>query len=670
MDSFRETYRQMIIALIVFLIVLAIGILGLMWLEGISFLDAIWITVTTLTTVGYGDKVAITPGGRVFTLVLLAAGLSVTAYGIQASATFILSPAMRDLRQRRRTQRAVEQLSHHYIICGAGELVDKTVSFITRAARDRQAYHREQFYLPLDHFLDRLFGDDAHGHFPRTRQIIRRVFLFFVRRLYRAETLLDAVVIVTPSATFAEHLRSNRLLVIEGDPNREETLQRAGLERAQAMMVMLGKDTETLLTVLTARSANPNLYITAVTLEEALAPQMIRVGANSAITPFDVASQFLNNATLRPAVNDFFDSILFSPAADTQTTQLTLLSGSNWIGQRIGKLQLREKFKAAVIGLGSDDGSFMYTPDENYILKENDILIVVAPGRSTTALQRDCDQGTHGQSQFANWQRLPIPAPPPRQSEQTYTREEAEIAVQAMSQRYIICGTGHVVRSAINKLDPKRPFVIISSDTDYADELLARGFRVIYGNPTEENTLRRAGIDRALAIMISLEDEADSVLTVLNCRALSKSLLITTTAHIDDAIHKLQRAGADRVVSPFQVAGQFVLLATTRPAVNDFLQYVLFNYHVGIETTELYMQDDSPWIGKTIEDLRLTNLFRAGVIGVRRADGHFIYAPPRTHKIGEHEVLIVVTPMEHSDELRITASGSATKRPTTLRRPR
>ncbi|MBZ0275441.1 MAG: NAD-binding protein, partial [Anaerolineae bacterium] len=188
------------------------------------------------------------------------------------------------------------------------------------------------------------------------------------------------------------------------------------------------------------------------------------------------------------------------------------------------------------------------------------------------------------------------------------------------------------------------------------------------GSPTQENTLRRAGIDRALAIMISLEDEADSVLTVLNSRALSKRLLITATAQTDDAIPKLQRAGADRVVSPFQVAGQFVLLATTRPVVNDFLQYVLFNYLVGIETTELYMQDDSPWIGKTLEDLRLEQLFRAGVIGVRLANGHFIYAPPITHVIGQEEVLIVVTPMEHSDELRITASGSATKRPTTLRR--
>ncbi|MCB9453614.1 MAG: NAD-binding protein [Anaerolineaceae bacterium] len=668
MDSFRETYRQMIIALVVFVIVLAVGILGMMWLEGVSFLDAIWITVTTLTTVGYGDKVAITPGGRIFTLILLAAGLSVTAYGIQASATFILSPAIRDMRQRRRTLKAVERLSNHYIICGAGELVDKTVSFIAQAAHNRKAYQREQIYLPLDRFLDGIFGDDAHGHFPRIRGFIRRVFLFFVRQFYRGETLLDAVVIVTPNARFADHLRNSGLLVVDGDPSRDEILHRAGLDRAQAMMVMLDKDTETLLAVLTARNANPNLYITAVTLDEALAPQMIRVGANSAIAPFDVAGQFLNNATLRPAVNDFFTSILFSSTADVQTTQLILLSGSTWVGKQISRLELRERFRAAVIGLGSDDGSFLYTPDENYILKDNDTLIVVAPGRAIGAMQRECLNNTTRQTRFTNWQRLPMLSRPSHQAAQVYTLEEAEKAVQVMAQRYIICGNGRVVRNAINKLDPERPFVIISNDPEETEELLSRGFRVIHGNPASETTLQRAGIDRALAIMISMEDEADSVLTVLNCRTLSKRLLITSTAYMDDAIAKLQRAGADRVMSPFQVAGQFVLLATTRPAVNDFLQYVLFNYHVGIETTELYMQNDSPWIGTTVEELHLTDQYRAGVIGVRQANGHFIYAPPKNHVIGEHEVLIVVTPMEHSDEIRIAASGSATKRPTTLRR--
>jgi voltage-gated potassium channel len=246
--------------------------------------------------------------------------------------------------------------------------------------------------------------------------------------------------------------------------------------------------------------------------------------------------------------------------------------------------------------------------------------------------------------------------------------DEAEDAVSQMSGHFIVCGTGRVARNAINKLDPARPFALISDNAAYTGELLARGFRVIHGNPTQESVLKKAGIERALAVMVAIDDDASSVLTVLNCRALSKRLLITATAQSDEMIPKLHRAGADRVVGPFQVAAQFVLLATTRPAVSDFLQYVVYNYAAGIETAELYMEQDSPWIGRSIDSLLLDRLFRAGVIGIRQANGKYIYAPSGDYVLKEHEIIIVVTPMEHSDELRITAHASATGRPVSLRR--
>ena len=158
------------------------------------------------------------------------------------------------------------------------------------------------------------------------------------------------------------------------------------------------------------------------------------------------------------------------------------------------------------------------------------------------------------------------------------------------------------------------------------------------------------------------------VLTVLSARSISKSLLISVTATTDDMIEKLRRSGADRVVSPFHVSAQFVLLSTTRPEIAEFLQHVLYNEITGLETAELYMEDDSPWIGKTIESLGLMIRFRAGVIGIRRANStSFLYAPPLSHVIQAHEVLIVVTPMQYFDELRAIAVGHKDKRPATLR---
>ncbi|MEO8612304.1 MAG: NAD-binding protein [Chloroflexota bacterium] len=668
MDSLKETRRQIVIALDAVIIVVAIGIIGFMVIEKMSLLDAAWMTIETLTTIGYGDIVPQTPQGRVFTLFLIVIGLSVFAFGLQASATFLLSPVIREIRGRRRTQRLIDHLQHHYLICGVGELVDNTIKYLLDAAERRRAAHWAEIYKPIDHFLDGIFGDDAHGHFPRMRAVLRRMMLFFVRFFHRSETLLDVVVVVTPSAAYAAQLRNQGLLVVEGDPTIDEVLQHAGIQHAQAMMVMLDSDTEALLTVLTARNLNPHLDITAATLEEQLAPKMIRVGANGVIAPYEVAGQFLNNATLRPAVNEFFSSILFNQRNDMQTTQIALWDDSPWIGQRLGKLNLRDRHQAAIIGLRLDNGNFLYAPNDDYILHESEVIIAVAPARHIPAIQQSARKGTMLKPRVANWQRIALPSSPFKTPKFTFTLEESEIAIGAMSGHFIICGTGRVARNATNKLDPARPFVLISDDPAYTEELLARGFRVIQGNTVQESILKKAGIEHSLAIMVAIEDDAASVLTVLNCRALSKRLLITATAQSDEMMPKLHRAGADRVIGPFQVAAQFVLLATTRPAVSDFLQYVVYNYAAGIETAELYMQHDSPWIGRSIESLLLDRLFRAGVIGIRQADGQYIYAPPGDYVLQEHEVLIVVTPMEHSDELRITAHASASGRPVSLRR--
>ncbi len=632
MDSFQETQRQIRIAIVAVAIIFAIGVIGFMIFEKFTFLDSIWLTVITLATIGYGDIVAHTAAGRVFTIILILLGLGAVAYGLQATASFFLSPGVRDFRQRRRTQRHIDQLRNHFIICGAGKLVDETVKTLLDTAKV-----------------------DSHAHH------------YFFDLFHTRETLLDIVVIVTPDTKFAAHLRENNLLVIEGDPTDDDVLTHAGVNHAQAMMVMLDNDTESLLTVLTTRSINPEIDITAAALDEHLANKMIRVGANGVIAHYDSAARFLNNATLRPAVSEFFSSILFTHNSAITTIPLDLAEDSPWIGQTLGSLKLYQQFEAGVIGIRQSDGTYLYAPDESYLLHQHETLVTVVPAKNSAPIRVACRAPGIPQPRIPNWQRLPLQMKPHQLPDRIYSLEDSEPVIGEMTQHFIICGTGRVARNAINQLDPSRPFVIISDDERYTNELIERGFRVVQGQPSQDAVLRKAGVERALAIMVALEDDASSVLTVLNCRGFSQRLLITATAQSEIMIPKLRRAGADRVVTPFQIAAQFTLLATTRPAVSDFLQYVVYNYHAQIETTELYMQDDSPWIGSSIGTLELTKKFQAGVIAVRKADGHYHYAPSPQLILKQNDVLIVVTPMQHADELRILAHGGVTRRPASLR---
>ena len=485
-SDLNDVRRQFRAATILILIIVPVGIVGYMLLENKTLFESIYLTIITLTTIGYGDITPTTEVGMVFTLCLVFTGLGALAFFLSSSFALLFSSEAMAQRRRFRTRQKIKKLNSHYIICGRGEMVDKTIGYVLRGAQIRRSRHHDTILQPVDSLLNRFLGEPKHGRFRGLRQLIRRLIIFCHDRFLAHTTLLDLLVVVTEDNEYAEHVRSAGILVIDGDPTDDDTLLNAGIGRAKAIMVMLNQDTESLLTVLTARNLNPRLYVTAAAVEEELKLKMIKAGANIVLAPYEVASQFLNSATLRPAVNDFFNSILFDQKTHHQITQLELEDDSPWIGKRISDLKLREKYDAGVIGIRLETGDFVHAPGSNRILREDEIILGVAPGPMVPVLQRECRPAGRNEMRFAMFQRL-VPSRAIKSLEATCSLSQCEDKIADMSKHFVICGDDHIIRSAVRFLDPSRPFVLLTSNEALAGSL-ARAWLPRY--PRQSNTRR------------------------------------------------------------------------------------------------------------------------------------------------------------------------------------
>ena len=177
MNDIRRQFRA---ATILLFIVIPVGVIGYMLIEGLELVEAVWLTIITLTTIGYGDVAITSDIGKLFTMALVLVGLGAITFFLSSSFALLFSAEANTRRHKIRITRKIEKLRNHYIICGTGEMVDKTIGYLLQSAHFRREQHQEQVYKPIDDFLDRLFGDDADGNFVSIRKLLHEIIIILV----------------------------------------------------------------------------------------------------------------------------------------------------------------------------------------------------------------------------------------------------------------------------------------------------------------------------------------------------------------------------------------------------------------------------------------------------------------------------------------------------------
>lgn len=217
--------------------------------------------------------------------------------------------------------------------------------------------------------------------------------------------------------------------------------------------------------------------------------------------------------------------------------------------------------------------------------------------------------------------------------QQFWQRRRMQQAIDRMENHFIVCGAGRMGSTICEQLHQrKQPFVVIESSGSRAEVVCEqRGWPSVVGDATDDQTLLRAGVQRARALASVLPTDADNVYVVLSARMLAAELQIIARASDEKAVEKLERAGATRVVSPFASGAMKMARFMLTPSIEDFLDIADGQGHQ-LELADIQITGDSPFVGRTLAEC---DLRRLGVIvlGIRRANGERLMPPAGTSTI-------------------------------------
>ena len=319
------------VALLVFII--AGGTVGYVAIEGWSAWDAFYMTIITVTTVGYEEVHRLSRPGQVFTVALLLSGVGAALYTFTLLATVIVEGGLPKRLQRRRHARMLETVKDHFIICGYGRIGS------------------------------------------------------IVAQQFRRQGV--PYVVVERSAERVQTAIEEGALGVEADASREDVLKRVGIARARGLIAAVGTDAENVYAVLSARVMRPDLFIVGRAETEDATIKLKRAGANRVISPYQIGGVQIAQTALRPAVVDFMELATSSDNLELAMEQITIAAHSTLANRSIVEANLRQRYGVIVIGIQREDSRMEFNPEPDTAIRPGDRLVVLGRPESLKRLDTD-----------------------------------------------------------------------------------------------------------------------------------------------------------------------------------------------------------------------------------------------------------------------------------------
>ncbi|MCP4604791.1 MAG: potassium channel protein [Proteobacteria bacterium] len=316
-------------ALVAVIIAVTVGTAGF-WIIGggdIPVGDCLYMTVITLSTVGYGEVIPMTGMTRIFASLLIILGMGILIYFASTVAGIWIELDMQKARRRKRMQKTINNLKGHVIVCGVGT---------------------------------------TGAHVVRELIAAKMPFVAIEDREERIRDLAES-----------SDLKKHEFLSIQGDATEDRVLHEAGLERALGLVAALPSDKDNLYIILSARQANPALRIVARATEKDAPPKMVHAGANRVVSPNYIGGLRIASEMLRPQVVEFIDMMLRDQDQNTRIEQVVLPPDSPLVGKRLIDTNIRKATDVLVIAVRDLSGKYIYNPRPDTVLTKGATLIVL-----------------------------------------------------------------------------------------------------------------------------------------------------------------------------------------------------------------------------------------------------------------------------------------------------
>jgi voltage-gated potassium channel len=327
-----ERQKHFTLALVLTVALVLFGTAGYMIIEGWPFDDALYMTIITMATVGYGEVHQISDTGRAFTMFLIVMGVGYFMYVVGLIVQFLVEDRIRVILGRRKLEIQIAKLKNHYIICGYG----------------------------------------------RIGRVLSR---------YLTERYLD-VVIIEKNTDRQERMDEDGVLYLIGEATDENLLIKAGIKRAKGLVTAVATDSENVFLTLIAKQLNPDLFIVARAIQNTAKRTLQAAGAEKVISPYDLGARRMAHAILRPTVIKFLELAFTDDNTDIQVEEILVHSTSRLLNVELKNSGIRQQLDLIILTIKKADGSMIFNPKADTRIETDDTLVVVGRARSVTQLAK------------------------------------------------------------------------------------------------------------------------------------------------------------------------------------------------------------------------------------------------------------------------------------------